>query len=259
MQIKTKDGRKFEFNPKYDGWIPHQYEEMKQYDSFYGFDKNWVVVDVGAWIGLWVVWVAPKVRGVFALEPIHYDNLIQNVKLNNLRNVGVTKEALYSSIGTETMDITSLPSASTLIKDAWKGAKYLYKGAKKKKVKTYTWDYFTRQYNINTVNLLKMDVEGAELAVLSQMTVILPERITIAIYHHPAPFHKIHCTLHKKGYALDGMGYYDKHAKNGGEPHSAFFRRKDIPFKTPQRYEMGEWEKPSKKLLEGGIPYYPQI
>ncbi len=254
------DKRKFAFEPKRDAWIPHQYEETKQYDTFFGFNPEWTVVDVGGWVGLWMVWVAPYVKKVYVIEPVpeFFDTLTQNVKLNNFANVELFNFALFSKTGSAEMDkITVAPVASTLIRGAWGyGAEWLYEGATKMLVPCLTWDDWVEKHDITEINLFKMDVEGAELDVLSKMTKVLPERISIAVYHIPSPFPKIFNVLTEKGYILDGLGYYDKHAKNKGKPHSGFFRRKDIPFQTHQTYTMQEYELPTKEEMDAGIPFY---
>jgi FkbM family methyltransferase len=183
-----------------------------------------------------------------------------NINLNDFTNVVTENIAFSDKLEEIEMDITNLPSASSIIPDIWNnGAEYLYKDSIKQKVSTYTWDYFVEIYGLKIINLLKTDPEGAELLILKGMTKVLPERIIISIYHQPAPFVEIHKVLHNKGYILDGMGYYDKNAKNKGKPHSAFFRRKDIAYETPQVYTMQEWEKPDKRTLKEILPYYPKI
>ena len=259
MLIETKfDKRKFEFIPERDGWIPHQYEETKQYDSFYGFKKDWVVADIGAWLGIWTIWVSPQVKQVYALEPIpsSFKLLCGNVEINEFENVKPMEIALSSINGKEKMDITKYPAASSIVDGIWNRANWIYGEKKAITVKTETWDTWVKRNNINVINLLKMDVEGAELLILSEMNNVLPERIIIAQYHEPAPIVEIHKALHKKDYVLEGFGYYDKNASNKGKPHSAFFRRKDIPFETHQTYKMQEYALPSRELFDRGIPFY---
>lgn len=252
------DGRHFGFDPARDGWIPHQYEETKQYDTFYDFESGWVVVDVGAWIGIWVIWVAPFVKKIYALEPVPeiINALRQNVKLNGFTNVELFESAMFSKTGSAKMDVTGNPSASTLV-DAWRhGAAWLYEGGRTITVQTYRWDDWVTKNGIHKINLLKMDVEGAELDVLSGMSKVLPERMAIAIYHLDSPLHALVEALHEKGYVLEGFGYYDKNAPNKGKPHSGFFRHKNVPYETPRRYMMGKYELPTRELMNQGLPFY---
>lgn len=250
------DKRIFEFEPKIDGWIPHQYEETKQYDTFYGWVNNWTVVDVGAWIGLWSIWASPNVKKVYAIEPLAYDKLNKNISLNNFNNIEVIPFAMGAYDGKACMDITATPSLSTLIINMWNhGAEYLYTG-NKKEINIMTWDSFVENNKIKEINLMKIDAEGSELDVFLRMTKILPERICVAVYHIPSPLNLIYNILHEKGYVLEGFGYYDKNAKNKGEPHSAFFRRKDIEYNTPMHYQINEYERPVDSV---NIPFLPEL
>ncbi len=259
MQIRTfRDKKRFIFEPLSAGWIPHQYEETKQYGSFYKLRPEWTVVDVGAWIGLWTVWVASQVEKVYSLEPVPecFKNLKNNLKLNKISNVELSEMALFSESGMREMDVTGVTSASTMV-DAWRfGAEHLYDGGRKIKVQTKTWDDWVNWFGIQEVNLVKIDVEGAELHVLSGMNKVLPERIEVAIYHLDAPLIKIMNILYPKGYILDGFGYYDCRAINKGKPHSAFFRRQDISYESPQRYIIGSYELPSRELMYNGLAFY---
>lgn len=259
IKIETlQDKRKFTFDPQHDGWIPHQYEETKQYDTFYKLKSDWVVVDVGAWIGLWVIWVAPLVKKVYALEPVPelIRTLRKNVKLNKFTNIELFEAALFSETGLVEMDITGKPSASTLV-DAWRhGGQWLYEGGRKIKVQTYTWDDWVTKNNVEKVNLLKMDVEGAELDILLMMNKVLPERLAVAVYHLDSPLQELVELLHGKGYVLEGFGYYDCNAPNKGKPHSGFFRHKDVAYETPEHYLLGYYELPSREMMNRGIPFY---
>ena len=69
MRCETYDGRMFEFDPHIDGWIPHNYEETKHYDSFFPMEPDWTVVELGAWLGLFTLWTHRRVRDVYAVEP----------------------------------------------------------------------------------------------------------------------------------------------------------------------------------------------
>ena len=257
--IKTLiDGVTLTFDPQKDGWIPHQYEETKQYSSFYPLQRDWTMVDVGGWIGLWATWAALHVDRVIALEPVSYT--FQRLKENIHQNRGNTiiqKLAIGKKTGTAEIDVTGLPAASTMIPGAWNyGAEFLYEGGSKETVNVKTWDDWVYDERLEKIHLMNMDVEGGELSVLDGMNTVLPERISVARYHIPSPFHLIFQTLHEKGYVLDGFAYYDRNAKNRGKPHSAFFRLKDIPFQTPELYEMGEYELPTAEEADAGLPFY---
>lgn len=259
IKVETlHDKRKFMFDIQRDGWIPHQYEETKQYDTFYGFKPDWVVMDVGAWIGMWTIWAAPYVKKVYAMEPVPEltETLSRNVKLNRLTNVELSESALFSKTGIMEMDVTGKPAGSTLV-DAWRhGSQWLYEGGRKAWVKTYRWDDWISRNDVEKVNLLKIDVEGAELEVFSGMNEVLPERMAVAVYHLDAPLPELVEILYEKGYVLEGFGYYDENAPNKGKPHSGFFRHKTIPYETPRRYRIRRYQLPTREEWNMGIPFY---
>lgn len=65
-------------------WEPSTF---KIFDKF--LDKEKTFVDIGAWIGPTVLYAAPKAKQVFCFEPdpIAYKSLVQNLTLNNIKNV----------------------------------------------------------------------------------------------------------------------------------------------------------------------------
>lgn len=66
--------------------FPDVFEQIEEYNVS-DFSKDDVVLDVGANIGVFTVKIAPMVKHVIAVEPLFYQELKDNVKLNNLENV----------------------------------------------------------------------------------------------------------------------------------------------------------------------------
>lgn len=65
---------------------------------FYDIQKNDVVLDIGANVGAFSIFMSKMVKHVFAVEPMLTDILRQNVKLNNVNNITVLDEALGKGI-----------------------------------------------------------------------------------------------------------------------------------------------------------------
>lgn len=66
--------------------FPDLFEQIEEY-NIQDLRETDVVIDVGANIGAFTVKVASKVKHVIAVEPLFFEELQNNVKLNNLDNV----------------------------------------------------------------------------------------------------------------------------------------------------------------------------
>jgi FkbM family methyltransferase len=123
--------------------------------------KDSVVLDVGANIGAFSVFAAKRAKRVFAIEalPQNFKLLQKNLEANDLNNVVCENIALTSKRGK--IDFypgkTNLGGSSMYIKT--------YSG-KKTMVEGITLDSFFSRYNIKHIDVMKMDIEGAEYDVL---------------------------------------------------------------------------------------------
>jgi FkbM family methyltransferase len=87
--IVTKEGNKF--------YVTRDLEtvgECKDEYSFDGIDKDTVVVDLGANVGGFSIPAAKLARYVISYEPIRYNELFSNMKLNNIKNMEVNFSGL---------------------------------------------------------------------------------------------------------------------------------------------------------------------
>jgi FkbM family methyltransferase len=134
-----------------EGWIC---EHVKQ---------NWVCIDIGANIGLYSVHMARRAAYCIAFEPIprFASRLEQNLHLNSLSNVDVERCALSDC---NNQGVLFLPpeahsnwGASSLIRP---------QGGEQIPVAMQRLDDFFKSREINRVDLIKIDVEGAEHLVL---------------------------------------------------------------------------------------------
>jgi FkbM family methyltransferase len=124
------------------------------------------VIDVGANIGYYTLVLAKAVGDtgtVHAFEPVPRlrETLNSNIEANHFRNVTVEPLACWSSCG-ET-EIYEAPSGNS-------GKSSLFhqnaKGARSHKVQVTTIDTYAATKALTKVDLIKIDVEGAELDVL---------------------------------------------------------------------------------------------
>ena len=129
------------------------------------FQPNDIVVDIGANVGSVSILLGKKYPDLkiysFEPHPLNYQNLVENIKLNNLTNIIPVQKAVDGQ--------------SNLVKDlsiCYKntGATSLYKSEKNSNgtfsVETISFDDIIAQYNINEIKFLKLDCEGSEYDIL---------------------------------------------------------------------------------------------
>jgi len=170
---------------------------------------NTIIVDVGAYIGTFTVKAAKKVCTtglVVAFEP-HPDNfkfLLENIKLNQLKNVIPLNAALWSSRGTIRLYLgphSGTHSAVLFHTDQWI------------EVPTQTLDNVVRELSLSRVDFIKIDAEGAELEILKGAKETLKTnglKLSIAVYHTPSEAKDVSEFLKARGFmvvCLDGYVY----------------------------------------------------
>jgi FkbM family methyltransferase len=131
-----------------------------------------VVIDIGAHVGYYTL-LAAKLVGptgkVYAFEPApgNHDTLLKNIELNNYSNITATKMALSDQKGNATIYLSGLDT----------GRHSLYQHGLPERgstsVETTTLDYFLESEGWPHVDVIKVDVEGAEVAVLDGMARLL--------------------------------------------------------------------------------------
>jgi len=122
---------------------------------------RWTVVDVGANVG-WFTLIASKKVGfqgtVVAIEPEpkNFSLLCKNIRDNKLTNVIPLRIALSDKDNHEQLAISSSPAGHSIMSNS----------NRKMIVKARKLDSLLKELNIKKINLLKIDVEDAELKVL---------------------------------------------------------------------------------------------
>lgn len=117
-------------------------------------------VDLGANVGGYTVRLAKKFREVISVEPNPgaARSLRDDVDLNHLDNVKVVEKAVWDSVGEATLWVpaSKKTTRSSITQHFQGGASF--------RVETVTLDDLTKGYE--KVDLIKVDVEGADLAAL---------------------------------------------------------------------------------------------
>jgi len=164
--------------------------------------RGWVVVDIGAFLGLYTLRAARLVGPgglVVSVEPLDeiFKLLSANVKLNELDNVKLVKACIAGEKGERILYVPRSPINASLIR----GYAELMGGARRAiKVRTTTLEDLLKR--IGDVDLLKLDVEGAEMEILTSVYLV-PEqvgRLVVEVHADVVRPFSVSRLLEKRGY-----------------------------------------------------------
>jgi FkbM family methyltransferase len=128
-------------------------------------EPGMIFFDVGANAGLFAISAARKIGGrdVFAFEPCSstYELLKQNLLLNHLAEVNVLQTALGDSVGVGVLQVNARgkDGLNTLGKATHPDSQVVGQ----EDVRISTVDVFMSDHNVPRVDVMKVDIEGAEL------------------------------------------------------------------------------------------------
>lgn len=157
--------------------------DLKGYTRNYHLRKHDIIVDAGAYNGLFTIYAAIKVGPnghVFAFEPDPYSAhiLTRNIHLNDLSNVTVIQKGLFSKKSRVKFDVQgvgsrlqiynrNIPTINSIVVDSL--------------------DNMLADLKVKKINFIKMDIEGAEIEALKgcKRTIKYNHSIHLAIasYH----------------------------------------------------------------------------
>jgi FkbM family methyltransferase len=120
------------------------------------------VVDIGAHIGVFAVWAAQRAHEgrVYAYEasPENYKYLVENKRLNEAHNLHIQNQAVFDRPGKHALYSPGGNGAlGSLLQDP---------GSPKEIVTAITLDTLFDNHQLDRIDLLKLDVEGAEYPIL---------------------------------------------------------------------------------------------
>ena len=153
-----------------------EYEYIGDYFNYYRPKKGDIVIDAGAFVGQFTV-AASRLVGnkgkVIAIEPDPFNraNLEKTIKANRLHNVIVISYGLSNKknkIGWSVGGIISQRGKSKMFT-----------------IKTTTLDVIFKELKIKNVDLIKMDIEGAEIEAIkgAEKMLMHTKNLAIASYH----------------------------------------------------------------------------
>jgi FkbM family methyltransferase len=163
--------------------------EIFTYDSYYfeSEKEQPVILDIGAYIGLSVLYfkqLYPDSRIVaFEPNPIAFEMLKENMFINNIQNVELLNCAIWTNDGKKEIYIDDTDmnrySVASFRKNCWNG-----------EVRSRKLEVVTKklgQYIEGSIDMLKLDVEGAEQQILKDIVPNLTDIRNIVIEYHPTP------------------------------------------------------------------------
>ena len=138
----------------------------RAYADYFPFYENATIVDIGAHYGYFSIFASKntdKASIIYALEPseTNFGNLKENLSDNEVKNVKPFQIAIGRSKGTEALYEGSSENYSLI-----KNYPLLKKGQNKALVKTLDLGSFISENEIDSIDFLKLDCEGAEYSIL---------------------------------------------------------------------------------------------
>lgn len=183
---------------------------LEIYDWFFRPSTDWVIFDVGAHAGVFSVKCARAAkRGrVIALEPYrgNFRYLLENLRINAITNVDAFELAAYSMPGKlqlylnrERSDCHSIRCTSSI------GSR-----AKGVPITATTLDELAQKLRLPLVDLVKIDVEGAEIQVLygATNTLKICKRVCVAAYHVEGEVKEVSEYLEGRGFSVFSLDSY---------------------------------------------------
>jgi FkbM family methyltransferase len=155
--------------------------------------RDWVVVDCGANIGMFSLFLKGCKR-IIAVEPNPEccQAIRENFALNGIVGV-VIQRALNSNDGMVSMDFGAGPSVLAKVSVEGEGAQ----------VRSTTLDALVEDQNLQSVDLLKLDLEGYEVEALKGASISLRNRVFVRIlaeFNSPQALVELDAELEKFGY-----------------------------------------------------------
>jgi len=155
------------------------------YERFFQVERDDVVIDVGAHIGLFTISIAAKAGKVLAIEPeprnLHY--LRYNISTRSLDNVLIVEKAVWNRKKKLPLYLSNASGNHSLIHDMQPLNTSITNCFIT--VETDTLDNIVSELNLMHVDFIKMDIEGAEIEALegAKETLKKTSKIAIASYH----------------------------------------------------------------------------
>ncbi|MCH8859981.1 MAG: FkbM family methyltransferase [Thaumarchaeota archaeon] len=197
-------------------------------DMFDILGKPKIIFDVGAWEGdsteIFLSFSPNSEVYCFEPDPVRYQQLEKNFK--NKDNVYTFNVAIGEKEGVQDLFQFDHSPSNSLMPFKKDAQRYLFHETKilgKSQVNVTTLDKFCETHSIESIDLLKMDIQGNETRLISgaerllrnkKVNLIFSELIFVELYENQGKYFEIQILLDKFGYSL--FDYYNfVYDKNG--------------------------------------------
>ena len=138
-----------------------RYEPLLEYGHKFILPTD-TIIDGGANQGIFSLAFASlsqKIK-IFSVEPFKYCHKIlrENLRMNLLKNVTIIPKVLSNKIASHQLDYSKSNVSASIVRD--------FGGEKTLTISSTTIDEIASKYQLKKIDLIKLDIEGAELAAL---------------------------------------------------------------------------------------------
>lgn len=183
-----------------------------------------VVLDIGANIGYYTLIFAKLVGGngkVYAFEPdpTNFTLLNKNVEINGYENVVLVPKAVSNRSGKLKLYLSETNKGDHRIYNSYDGRKFV-------EIEGVKLDEYFKDYS-GKIDLIKMDIQGAESIALQGMSELLKKNKSVKILSE-------FCPLYLKGAGTEPSEYLKLLLEHGFKLYEINERKKKIEPKTPE-------------------------
>ena len=187
------------FSPYEALWIPEILQELwikNVYGSIFGDRTDMVVIDAGSNIGLATQYFYDHCKQIYSIEPSseHFEALKKNKEFNKWDKVKLYNMALANHDGETKLNINTGNRTANSITNEY--------GHGQETVGTVTLATIFRENNIDSLDFLKMDIEGAEDQVIESLGFghVAPKIKAMVIEYHNGGWERLHTIVTNLGF-----------------------------------------------------------
>ena len=187
------------FSPFEALWIPEILQELwikKVYDSIFTDRTDMVVIDAGANVGLATQYFYDHCKQIYSIEPSpeNFEALAKNKEVNEWNKVKLYNKALANHNGNAKLNINSGNRTSNSITNEY--------GHGQEIIETITIDTIFKENNIESLDFLKMDIEGAEDQVIESegFKEVAPKIKAMIVEYHNGGWERLHDIITQLGF-----------------------------------------------------------
>ena len=181
-------------------------------------EPGMVFFDIGANAGFFSLLAASKCQRVYAFEPLpaNLRRVRRNIEINGLRNVSLVQKAVGDREATATLYVPESDNSGLASLTYMAGATSI-------EVPVITLDGFTRKKNFARVDLIKIDIEGAEVMAFEGARDLLSRLDAPDVIFEAHPGSEAAKWLQQRGYTI-----YEIKLRREWEARNLFASKKEL-------------------------------